>query len=376
MHKSYKPYNDYSDKIKANVNTVLNMIKEISCNNDENLYDAYIKYISQLCHGIKTEVVIYKKSEQGTGKSTETDFLMNHVLGKDICVISGTEPLLKDFNKILMGKLLVIFEELPTFSTREWEAVSSKIKTFTTEKTSIFRGLFKEPVQAENNMNFVINTNCDSIKDSNGRRIMIMPINTIRKGDYEYFKKIRDDCFNDQVGEAFFAYMKTEVNIDGFYAQKDFPENENKQFAISNLLHSTFKFIKYNYVLANKEIKKVKPDELYEEYTNYCINNGCKTIGKNDFMKKLKEVGIVHRKTCGNNYYFCTCDELKVISDKNKWVCDYYDEYSNVDENETTVEDDDDDDMDYKTKYLNLLKENETLKAELRKCRDLLENNL
>ena len=66
----------------------------------------------------------------------------------------------------------------------------------TTEKTHIYRGLFKNPIEAENISNFIINTNCESIKDSNGRRIMIMPVSTSRKGDYEYFKQIRNNCFN------------------------------------------------------------------------------------------------------------------------------------------------------------------------------------
>ena len=101
-----------------------------------NLYDAYIKYLSQLCHGLKTDIIIYKKSEQGTGKSTESEFIMNHVLGKDLCIQSNTEPLLTDRNKCYMGKLFIIFEELPTFGKSQWEGVSSKLKTFTTERTT------------------------------------------------------------------------------------------------------------------------------------------------------------------------------------------------------------------------------------------------
>jgi hypothetical protein len=136
LRKKYKPYDEYSDEIKEGVEMMLDMIKQISCNSQEDVYDAYIKYLSQLCRGIKTEVIIYKKGEQGIGKSTETDFLINYVLGKDICLLSGTEPLTSNFNKCFLGKLFVVFEELPTFGPKEWEAVSSKLKTLTTEKNS------------------------------------------------------------------------------------------------------------------------------------------------------------------------------------------------------------------------------------------------
>ena len=76
-----------------------------------------------------------------------------------------------------MGKLFVVFEELPTFSKEQWKGVSSKLKTLTTEKMSIFRDLFEKPFQASNLLNFQINTNVEALKDSQGRRIMIMDIN-------------------------------------------------------------------------------------------------------------------------------------------------------------------------------------------------------
>ena len=147
------------------------------CNNDETMLEAYLKYYSQLARGMKTEVIIYRKSGEGTGKSTETDFNMNYLFGKDVCLISNTEPLLTNYNKIYLGKLIIIFEELPTFSESQWSAVSSKLKTLTTEKICTYRDLYEKGAQAENISNFQINTNVESIKDSNGRRYIILDLN-------------------------------------------------------------------------------------------------------------------------------------------------------------------------------------------------------
>ena len=64
-----------------------------------------------------------------------------------------------------MGKLFVVFEELPTFSKEQWKGGSSKLKTLTTEKMSVFWDLFEKPFQASNLLNFQNNTNkCWSIK--------------------------------------------------------------------------------------------------------------------------------------------------------------------------------------------------------------------
>jgi hypothetical protein len=268
LHKKYKPYDEYSDEIKEGVEMMLDMIKQISCNSQEDVYDAYIKYLSQLCRGIKTEVIIYKKGEQGIGKSTETDFLINYVLGKDISLLSGTEPLTSNFNKCFLGKLFVVFEELPTFGPKEWEAVSSKLKTLTTEKTAQFRGLFKDPIQAENILNFMINTNVESLKNSDGRRIIILPLSSCKKGDYEYMNNIRNKCFNLEVGEAFYSYMMS-IDITNYYAQKCFPDTENKLLAIANQLDPVEKFLKNNYVLKKRSIQD-KSTDFYNEYKGFC----------------------------------------------------------------------------------------------------------
>ena len=74
LHMNYKPYDEYSTSMKKRVNIMLEMIKEISCGNNETFYEAYIKYLSQLCRGMKTQVIIYKKTLEGCGKSTESDF--------------------------------------------------------------------------------------------------------------------------------------------------------------------------------------------------------------------------------------------------------------------------------------------------------------
>ncbi len=47
---------------------------------------------------------------------------------------STAEPLLTSFNKIFMGKLLIIFEELPVFTDSQWSGVACRLKTLTTEK--------------------------------------------------------------------------------------------------------------------------------------------------------------------------------------------------------------------------------------------------
>jgi hypothetical protein len=303
---------------------MLNYIKEVSCGNDEIFYQVYLKYLSQVCRGIRTEVIIYKKTMQGCGKSTESDFMMEYVLGSAVSINSGTEPLLTQYNKSLLGKVYVVFEELPVFSSAQWSGVSSAAKKIATNPRLDYRTLYESPINAENSANLVINTNCESIKDSHGRRIVIMPVNNSKMNDYEYFGNIRDNCFNMEVGEIFYSYMMT-IDVTNFYAQKQFPETDAKRIAISELLPSHMKFLKYMYYLQNKEIKRTAPQDLFKEYETYCTLNGTKhPQTKNNFYKDLKaDLNIEPHKIGGYMKYDVSIDQLKDLATRFKWICQY-----------------------------------------------------
>ena len=350
-------------------------MREILCNNDEVMLNAYLKYYSQLARGKKTEVIIYRKSTEGTGKSTETDFIMNYVFGRDVCLISNTEPLLSNYNKIYLGKLIIIFEELPTFSDGQWSAVSSKLKTLTTEKLCIYRDLYEKGIQAENISNFQINTNVESIKDSNGRRYVILDLSLSRVGDYDYFENLKDKCFNMTVGEAFFSYLMTYISDEEsnkFLGQRDFPETMNKRLTIANLLHTSYKFLKDMYLLTNLGVDKKHCTELYDEYVIYCEGQRIRKCGRNDFYKKLESINI-HRKKI-NGYWSFSFDisTLKDIAKKYKWVCEY-DDYE--DDESAEVEEEEEDTIDYKASYELLKVAYEELQSKNKKLKSKLKKN-
>jgi hypothetical protein len=276
---------------------------------------------------------------QGCGKSTESDFMMEYVIGDAVSINCSTEPITTAYNKSLLGKIYCVFEELPVFSSAQWSGVSNNIKRYATSPKLEYRTLYESPITAENNINIVINTNCESIKDSHGRRIVIMPVNNTRMNDHAYFGNIRNNCFNHAVGECFYAYLMT-VNIKGFYAQSEFPETDAKRIAIAELLPAHMKFLKYEYYLKSKAIIKKLPQELHKEYEYYCsLNNYKHPLTKNNFYKELKtDLGIEPHK-CSVNYYTVTLDQLKDFATRFKWICQY-DEFKDDDEPEDETIDD------------------------------------
>jgi hypothetical protein len=156
-----------------------------------------------------------------------------------------------------------------------------------------------------------------------------------------------------------------EIDTNGFYAQKDFPETENKSIARAKLLDPVYKFIKFEYVLKNKPILKIKPKDLYDLFLTYCDANQIdRKIGIVDFKTTLENVNIKQRKI-SVNIYRESIEDLKAIAEKYKWCCSY----DELDEDEEKNDDPfitvDDDEIDYKALYNKQKLEIKELKTKL-----------
>jgi hypothetical protein len=151
-------------------------IKEVLCNGKEDAYQYLLKWYSNVVKGKKNESVLYLKGPEGIGKSTMSDFIVDYVIGKQSCCRSNAQPLKTANNKCLMGKVLVVFEELPTFSSAEWNGVSATLKNYITGSTAMYEEKYERAIEAENFNNYVINTNIEVIQHSDGRRYYILDI--------------------------------------------------------------------------------------------------------------------------------------------------------------------------------------------------------
>ena len=148
--KITKKYAEFPIEIRKKVDVFISYMKEVLCSDSQASLEYILKWYSVMCKGKKNDSLLYFKGVEGTGKSTNIDFIYKHVLGQGICVKPGSECLTSNFNKILAGKLFVVFEELPTFSTNMWDGVSSKLKEMITGDRAVYRDLYeKHPNKAQ-----------------------------------------------------------------------------------------------------------------------------------------------------------------------------------------------------------------------------------
>lgn len=310
-------FEDYDEDTKNKVQIMLNFIKEVLANNNENSYDYLIKWIANMLKGNKNDSCLYLKGQQGIGKSTLFEFLKKYVLGEDLLLETGSNPLKKQFNGILGGKLLVVFEELENFNVSEWACVSSVLKRFITSDTYTLEEKNINSYQTKNINNYVLNSNNDAIKDDDGRRYFILDVSHKYKENHNYFGSIRKNCFNDIVGEAFYSYM-INIDVQNFIPQK-FPNTEAKLNSFIKRLDKVYEFIKNEFILKNESIKHTAK-ELYDLYQHFCTQNLCKKVDRNKFWETLKCVGIEYKKSNGNNWCKISIEDLKEIANKNHWI--------------------------------------------------------
>jgi hypothetical protein len=353
MKSKKKPFASYDENTRNAVFEMLDFMKVILASNDQNQYQYLIKWFANMLKGKKNDACLYLKGEQGIGKSTLFDFIQFHVIGDGLYLQTGSEPMKSKFNAILGGKLFVVFEELESFSTNEWSAISSVLKRYITEKSYVLEAKYGGMYQTQNMNNYAINSNNDSIRDDDGRRFYILDVSHLFKNNREYFKKLRDRCFNDNVGEAFYNYM-IEVDTEGFIPQ-NYPMTKSKLISHIKRLPKEYDFIKQNYILKNLGINST-PKVLYNLYKEFCSK---KPLIKSEFITKLSIVGICHRKTNGNNYYKYSFEELKKIGEELHWLHET-DDYEDVNEQ------DDNNVVDQKDNIIESLKlEIESLKKQL-----------
>ena len=325
-------YQRSSKRAKEGCDMMLDFVKTVWADGDDKVYEYLLNWFANVAQGKKNDSILYLKSiTQGIGKSTLTQFISKYVIGDKISIEASSEPLRSSFNAILSGKVLVTFEELETANQSEWYKISSALKRMSTSDEIQYADKHVKSYRSKNLNNYIINTNTEAVKDSEGRRYMCLTLNTKYKGDTDYFDKLYNKTMNDEVGKAFY-HMLCERDTSKFNAQK-MPKTFNKEMDTNDRLDPLFAFLKFNYLLKKVEIEDVTSKILENQYKAYCDLKQIKhVLTKRKMMKNLREVGVTFRAS--NSRYICDIDNAKLdaIAKKFKWyMCDDMDELTDND---------------------------------------------
>ena len=308
-------------------------IKPVLCNNDELIFDYFMKWLAKMIQEHKNTTMIVLKGPEGCGKSTLSKMICSHILGLGRTIKASSTPLTSKFNIELMGKQFVYFEELRSGTKSEQELASSTLKDLVTNAYANYEA--KNKNQLENILNISnfmsFSNNYYAIKDNQGRRYFILDIDTSYMSNFKYWKIIHDELLNDDVGEALFNYFN-EIDITD-YNEFIMPLTENKISAFIKSYSPSINYIRENYLFCNKGMV-IKTNDLYAEF---CMKTNPKfQCKKTYFYDNLKHFGLTYKKTNGFNKYVYTNDELHTLAEKRKWH--FKEQAENHDQTEDTNE--------------------------------------
>lgn len=367
---TYKPYKDFSEEVKANVEIVIGYIKEVWAHNDDDMKTYILKWLSNMAKGNKNTSCLYLRGPRRIGKSWLCVFIRDYVIGQALSLETGSGPLINKFNTSLMGKLFVYFEELENMNDGEWNKLNSTLKRQVTSERICIEGKGENVIETKNNNNYMILTNNDCLKDDDGDRYVNLDINTKYKGDDDYFIALGEKVYNDEVGRAFFCYL-LELDTKGFKPQKP-PMTKNKMDAMVKRLDGVYEFLKTYHVLPNVEIDKTVSD-LYIDYKG-SVEGKRRPYGKHEFVRKMREININYYKSNKSLRYKVSIDELKQIAVKNKWLHELDIEFCRADDMFDTGDDAKKDPLDeivdVHQRYSMLLKQMDETRAEMEKLID------
>ena len=213
---------------QESLDTWLEFHKNILCGGDDEMHRYILQWEANLFNGVRNTSVLYLKGSQGIGKSTYTDFLKTYMFRYGEARDLKSSVLLSGFNGELFGLRLGIFEELPSASKHEWEKLDSNMKDMVTNDFISVRMLYKQPMNVENLGNYIINTNTNPLAHANGRRYCIPDISEKRRGDYQYFGKIRELCFDDEFAD-FYRHWVIIHYFDKNFNPQCIPMTDKKQ---------------------------------------------------------------------------------------------------------------------------------------------------
>ena len=302
-------------EVKRGLKVLKEYMLNTLCSGEESCYDFLMQWLGNMARGNKNNSCLYLKGCQGSGKSTLFHFLSNFVLGSDLCLETGSDPIRTKFNEILGGKILVSIEELENFSKSEWESISSTLKRMITSDTIVLQNKCTKAVETKNPNNYILCSNNDAIKDDDGRRYFILDISVEHIGDHAYYQNLYENVMNDQVGEAFFNVL---INVDlTDYNPQVFPLTKSKIDSINMRLDSVSRFIKEEYVLCRRGIN-MSCASLYQEFVYFNRNSKC--MSAIAFHRKMSELQFVRKRRDTTNYYIATAEFIQEIADSKHWL--------------------------------------------------------
>lgn len=269
-------------------NKFLHLIK-VLCDNEDEVYNYILKWVAHMIqYPYKKSIVPTFISNEGAGKGTFLE-LMSRIMGKKK-VFETSNPsrdVWGNFNELMTSTFLVNLNELSRRETLENEG---KIKNLITDPNLTINPKGKAQYIIQSYHRFLITTNEEQpvATKNDDRRNLIIRSSDELISNKEFFTELRtlmeDEAVIRTMGD-YFKSLDVKENFNEYIIPKTKYQDDLKE--ASRPAHELWLcgLIAEN---SNKESIKFMPCDLFNNYKEYCENNGIKYDGMNSIKLGIK----------------------------------------------------------------------------------------
>lgn len=293
------------EKTKEGLALIRQHMREIYCNGNEEHFEWLENWLASPIQQpkVRTGVAVIFHGKQGVGKNMVLDAYANAILGEQCSYSTGSpaETVFGRFNSGLMNKMLLVCNEAGS----SLYDVMDKLKDLLTSETINIEKKMKDCLTFPNYLSIMMTTNNTNplFISKDDRRLVWFGCQSTKKGDVEYFKKLKTVLQDDNVIKAWYNHLKTMPMK--YKTMVDFQENrpitiEYKRLQDLNVpswmmwlcsYYSQMTF-KQNNKRGNASYYCQDLKAMYIEYKVWCDNCKCESIKFKSFKFNMTTTDV------------------------------------------------------------------------------------
>jgi len=279
---------------------------------DPKCFDFFVAWLAQMIQdpSARTQVVIILQGIQGIGKDIILQFFIKRVLGAGTGFKTSNpqENVFGTHSVALQNRVFLLFDEVSGDDIRPY---MSKFKDLITSETSHVNPKNKTAYDVNNLSNILGTTNSQNPIhiEPQERRFVVFECSSSKKGDVKHFESLGAHLARDDVGRAFFQYLRDHVDVRPYMPFQAHRPLTDAYFRMQQRnIPLVFKFLSAKIEeatgVANEERAEVGAEEFFQRFIswgrvgNYNVNKYTNSRFGADLSKVITELTDTDPSQC------------------------------------------------------------------------------
>lgn len=282
------------------------------CEDNSNVF---MKFLDMIAYKLQHPLVLIPilwvfYGEKGCGKNIMIDWIGQFIFGADYYTSDTLTNIMDKYGNLRENKILINVDELSMSESRKFE---EQLKRLITQQSLLIEEKYI-PKQSVRNIALHIGTtnneNCLTLR-AGDRRPKVYQCSNEPKGNFQYFKRLKEAMDDEEVQNLFFTAMMRREVTDDVLDETTYPESNIQTEMKQRNLPKIYNFINDTYIENyNKKFWK-RATLLHDDYKDYIQKRYPRNdpISMTSFGISMKKIFEKKRKPNGVGY----------IIDKQKW---------------------------------------------------------